>query len=282
MKGYTIGALTAVMLILQFTDVDLAERLAPDPQVCARIMGHVREQEARVLWEQAIAAKGGIDKLQSVQNMFISSRAEYTTHQGKRNSTKEEELLVFPDKQWLWTDMRPDVFGLRVEMYNYEARTFYILAPDDSDKEIHQLADYKKWEESPLLITQVLYFMETSWVKPVPIAVRRGEVRKHTVDIVQTQVNGKRVDFALDPITHLPVRCIFYKTSNGLDVPIVVTDVSNYVDILGISVPQQLTPEGGSTYFDNIRINVKYNEDIFAKPTTIEAGPEAWKPMAEK
>jgi hypothetical protein len=168
------------------------------------------EQEARRLWEQAIAAKGGREKLCGVKNMVISSRAEYGTHQGKRNSWYQEELVVFPDKTWHWNDMRPDVFGLRIEMRNYGAKTAYVLTPEVPKEEIRHLTNDYKWEQTPLLNIQVLYFLETSWVKPVPIAVHQDKVKGQTVDVVQTQVLGERVDFALDAQTHLPVRVSSY------------------------------------------------------------------------
>src|SRR5438552_1229 len=80
------------------------------------------QEEARKLWEASIAAKGGRERLLGVKNIVISSSAEYTTHKGKDNSIKEEELFVLPDKKWSWEDYRPDVFELRVEMFNYEAK----------------------------------------------------------------------------------------------------------------------------------------------------------------
>jgi hypothetical protein len=278
MKAYSIATLTGLALFLN-TGV-MTEKLSPELRKNSSATVQSNEQEARKQWEQAIAAKGGREKLCGVNNIAISSRAVYGTHLGKRNSIRQEELFVFPYKMWTWNDMRPDVFGLRVEMYNYEARTFYILVPEDPDKETRRVADYKKWEDSTLLNTQLFYFMETKWVKPVPVAVHRGEVRKRAVEIVQTQVNGHRVDFALDPQTHLPVRITSYNKliTGGEGFTISNVDISEYVEVNGIKVPLKATPENGSTFNSKVQINVGYNEEIFVKPTTIEAGPEAWRP----
>jgi hypothetical protein len=237
------------------------------------------QQEARWLWEQAIAAKGGREKLH-VKNIVISSRAEYTTHQGKRNPWSQEEVFVFPDKQWHWNDMRPDVFGLRIEMRDYGAKTAYVSTPDLPEMEIRHLATDYRWEETPLLKIQLLYFLETRWVTPVPIAVHQSKVNGQTVDIVQTQVFGQRVDFALHTLTHLPVRISYYNRSITGRGPFTISnvDVSEYVEVDGIKVPQKAAPENGSAFSDKIQINVDYNEQIFLKPTTIEAGPEAWRP----
>ncbi len=238
------------------------------------------QKEAAQLWEQAIAAKGGRERLHRVRNMVISSRAEYGTHLGKRNSWNQEELDVFPNKKWHWSDMRPDVFGLRVEMYNYERRVFYISTPDAPEKETRQIPDYKTWERSTLLNDQVLYLMETSWVKPEPIAIYRSTVNGQTVDIVETQVFNERIDFALDSITHLPSRISYYNKSITGRGPLTISnvDLSDYVEVNEIKVPRKVKPENGSVFSTKIQMNVEFNEEIFTGPKAIEAGPEVWRP----
>jgi hypothetical protein len=44
------------------------------------------EEEARKLWEAAIRAKGGRDRLINVRNRLDTSRSQYVTHKGKTNS----------------------------------------------------------------------------------------------------------------------------------------------------------------------------------------------------
>jgi hypothetical protein len=242
------------------------------------------EQEARKLWEQAISAKGGRERLYSVRNVLMSSRAQYTTHLGKHNSKRREELFVLPDKTWAWDDMRPDVFGLRIEMYNYEAKISYVLTPDAPKVEIRHLTQEYTWEEFGLLNSQVVSFMETKWVKPVPMVVCQGTVNGQLVDIIQTQVFGKRFDFALDRLTRLPVLVSSYDKliTGGEGFTIFNVYLSDYVEVNGIKMPQKITPENGATYSERVQINVDYNEGIFAKPTTIEAGPEAWRSQVKR
>ena len=75
-----------------------------------------------------------------------------------------------------------------------------------------------------------------------------------------------------NPLTHTD------RIVGGTLMPIVVADLANYVQINGIKVPQTSAPQDGSTVSNKIQINVDYNEEIFLKPTTIEAGPETWRP----
>ena len=59
------------------------------------------QAEAQRLWELAIAAKGGRERLYSERNILISTtRSNYQT----------VELRVFPDKFWRWTG-QPEQFG---------------------------------------------------------------------------------------------------------------------------------------------------------------------------
>jgi hypothetical protein len=89
------------------------------------------ETEARRLWEQAILAKGGRERLRGIRNIVISSRGEYIMHGRKTNTVVSETLFVFPGKVWSWQDYGKDGFGSRMEMHNYEANTKYIVTPNE-------------------------------------------------------------------------------------------------------------------------------------------------------
>ena len=74
---------------------------------------------AQEIWEEAIRAKGGREKLEAVRNIFISSRSKYW-HGLKRHEVFTQSLHVFPGKMWLWQDYGSDVFGLNVYVYNFD------------------------------------------------------------------------------------------------------------------------------------------------------------------
>jgi hypothetical protein len=96
------------------------------------------------------------------------------------------------------------------------------------------------------------------------------------VDVVQTTVNGKRVDFGLDPKTHLLVTVSYYDVVRGKTY-VTSLALSDYVEISGIKVPQTIKYDDGTEYNQSYQFNVEYNQDLFIKPPSIEAGPEAWK-----
>lgn len=236
-----------------------------------------QSNEAERIWELGIAAKGGREALHGVRNFVISSKGEYTSRAFKKNKIRQEILYVLPDKFWSWSDYRPAVFGLRVQMYNYETSMKYTLSEGDPN---HPLEPINEQDRSTRDILWALmpYFPETKWLKPELLGVKEGIVGLQTVDIVETSVRGRRVDFAFDRETHLPVRVSYFSTNKNKTKTYVTTiDLADYVDVGGIKLPQKLKYYDGSKYRESYQLNVGYNEDIFTKLTKIEDGLEAWK-----
>src|SRR4051812_47867497 len=77
------------------------------------------KQNAQALWEQAVAAKGGRERLHDVNSLVIFYQQTVrnvlgtVVHRGL-----VERLYVFPDKSWSWDDGLPPPFHLTVSMYN--------------------------------------------------------------------------------------------------------------------------------------------------------------------
>jgi hypothetical protein len=232
-------------------------------------------EEAAAVWEQAIAAKGGRERLHSVRNIVITGRAVYRSRMLKKNQIQQEGLYLLPHNSWVWNDLRPDVFGLRVTMYNYDTKMKYVISEGEPHRRLEPITEADKTgSETDGLLS---YLPETKWLTPVLIGSSTGRVRQRPVDIVETRVNGERVDFALDRKTHLPVRVSYYDVIKGKTYTTEV-ELSDYVEISGIKVPQKVKYEDGTEYEQTYQFNVDYNEDIFVRPTTIQAGPQAWKP----
>ena len=107
------------------------------------------------------------------------------------------------------------------------------------------------------------------------LGVKAGKVGQQTVNIVEITVKSNRVDFALDPKTHLPIRVSYYSTDNKTYVTTV--DLADYIEVGGIKLPQTVRYDDGTQDKKSYQLNVGYKEDIFTKPTHIEAGAKAWK-----
>lgn len=234
-----------------------------------------KRQEAQRLWELVIAAKGGRERLFAVRNMVISSRGEYASSALRKNHVRREELLVFPHKYWFWDDYRPDVFGLSVSMYDYDNNISYLITDSDPYHPPEPMANRQR--NKALRNDQLSFLLETRWFKPSLVNASTGKVGMRAVDILQTIVDGERVDFFFDQQTHLPARISYYDVFNGKTYSN-TQSFSDYTKVNGIGVPQTIVYDDGSKYKSSFQFNVEYNENIFVRPPPIEAGPEAWRP----
>ena len=235
---------------------------------------------AETIWERGIAGKGGREALFGVRSFAISARGDYGSRKLKKNEVRQEVLYVLPDKFWSWSDYRPDVFGLRVTMYNYETSTKYVISDGEPVGQLEPLNE-KDRRNTDVLWALLPFFPETKWLKPVLVGVTVGKVGQQTVDIVETSVKGRRVDFAFDRKTHLPIRVSYYSSGRNKTY-ITPIDLADYVEVGGIKLPQTLKYDDGTDNKQIYQLNVDYNEEIFIKPTRIEAGPQAWKASAPR
>lgn len=244
-------------------------------------------QEAQRIWEQAVAAKGGRERLYAVQNLVISTVGNYTTGSGKTNTVRTEAFFVFPNKIWRWMDYRPDVLGLTVEMYNFDSGVNYIITSDNTPPTPQAIrpSETSKSHTRGLLS----YLLETKWLKPELVSARTGRIGRCTVDVVRTtlrdEVEGfasenRYIDFAFDRETHLPIRVSYYHKRGDQEVLDVAENLSDYTEVNGIKVPQKGEVDGSLEKI-NIQINVPYNEDLFATPPSIASGPGAWRPKVK-
>lgn len=237
-------------------------------------------QEAERLWESAIVAKGGRERLQAVENLQISIR-EKVWYGLRRIPYIDESLYVFPGKYWKWNDQKKSIFGLSLRMYNHERDLYFSYVDRGKGGHLARPIDWVHGKAGliPLYDVQLRYFMETKWVKPIPVSVHKLKIDGKSVDVVQTIVKGyptkdgkdeERIGFALNPKTHLPIRIVFYKVpfreeySGG-------TPLSDYVVVDGIQMPSKVYGLRVS-----YQINVDYDEQIFIREPNIEAGIKQW------
>ena len=233
------------------------------------------KDEAVRLWDLAVAAKGGREKLYSIQNMVGSISSEYR-FEGSKIKSRTEQFVVFPNKEWSWDDDRPSVFGLRMTMYDWEKQKQYNVL--FRGEPFHGLVAMEKNVVDLGKMSWVAnIFLETKYHKPVPQSVSKGKVDSKRVDIVQTILGDERIDFALDEMTHLPVKFTHYIHNLGTKPGDLFYEgfLTDYIDVQGIKMPRGSGKGNGKkTVF---QFNVEYNEEIFRTPPRFEVGPEAWK-----
>ena len=234
--------------------------------------GNSQEMATRA-WEQAILAKGGREKLRSVENMVLSSQGSF--QKGNRKiSIHLVDLYVFPNKWWSWNDQRPSEFGLSMKMSDQEMGKSYSLQYKGENFSGLETINRKKGDRGfPGLIDLL---PETRWDKVIPLKLTNGNFRGRNVQIVQTQLYEWRIDFYLDAETHLPL----YVVSFSGDKSALKTRLLEYVDVAGIQMPSKVvfeSSDGEMTYQRSYWFNVAYDQNIFKVPPPFEAGPESWK-----
>lgn len=240
------------------------------------------KKEAERLWELAIQAKGGRNKLAKVESILISSVGKFSTILGARKTLRRESLYVLPGKSWDFEDYgSSSPLGASIKMFNYEHKTMYFQGRGGSDLGVTPLSEKIIAAQYGGRNVEISLLLESKWLIPVPVTASQGKIGSAIVDIVETSVNGQRVDFFLDRTTHLPLQVNFYRVppDKGL---MVSHHFADYRDLGGIKVPQRVRYASGNApsgrNFDKtvIQFNVDYDPDIFVKPTS-RFGPEAWR-----
>lgn len=223
-------------------------------------------ERAKELWEMAIAAKGGRERLRAVQSIAITQ-----TFSGRGPTT---ELCVFPDKYWAWEDRRPSKLGLAAEVRNFQQNVGYFVVghlPNDPKKS--ELKPEARW---PITECQLINLLETNWFKPQLLTSYRDNLGSNAVDVVEIKVDQFRTGVFLDSKTHLPVRIGYFLRDTG-DRIFKSYGLSDYREVKGILVPHSISYNGGRSIPLKIEINVDYDPAIFERAPRIADGAEQWR-----
>ena len=223
--------------------------------------------EAERLWELAVAAKGGRERLHSVDSFLISA--------GSRKHPLID-LYAFPGRYWRW-DAAPEPLGLRVQMMNAERGEAYLTHPDDP-KSPRKLGDvFMRSCQFFVTEAQLYFLLETRRHRPVPIEAREGEARGRRTDVVRVLVGDRLADYYLDRKTHLPVKVVYPARDDSRR----HFEAKDYADVGGLMLPSKVSYGGGFSSYAYV-VNPEYDAALFERPPTVEAGADAWRPRASR
>jgi hypothetical protein len=234
--------------------------------------------QAEALWEQAVAAKGGRERLRSVRNFTVasSSRYERSPRPDVAVGISTESLFVLPGRWWSIWDYRPGKLGHGVNLFDFEKGIGYLSSngrPAPRLERADLLEDFRyRFREA-----QFIYLLETEWVRPMPVRARRERIGFKKVDVVETTVDGARVDFYLDRETHLPFRIVTGATpaarrEGRMNLSV---NLGDYTDVEGIRMPQQVDRADASNR-TTYRFNVNYDAELFERPPDPGARAGDW------
>jgi hypothetical protein len=220
----------------------------------------ITADDAKVLWEEAIRAKGGRERLHAIRN-FVMSSSETFPHSPRPDVISHEYsecLYVMPTRYWEYYDYRPGKMGDNgLALDTNQHRVLNQPGRGPAQGLYEDLV-------SRLREGQVVYLMETAFVRPEPVGVKRGRVGRIDVDVVETRVDADRVEFSFDRRTHLPVRIVLQdKRFVHL---IRIYRLSDYRPVDGIEMARNVSfgadeTKSPTTY----TFNVEYDESVFMR-----------------
>ncbi|MCI0564247.1 MAG: hypothetical protein MN733_37715, partial [Nitrososphaera sp.] len=238
-------------------------------------------ERARKLWELAVAAKGGRERLNQINNfvkIFAGERTHYI------------QFVALPDRYLSWYDHSgPNTlvynFASGFGYYEYFAGRKYHETYKDMRRE---MKSYDSAKMEFLYRPQIEYFLETRWLRPKLLSASKATIGRKNVDRVDVlvEVENLRIRFAvfLDEKTHLPVRvgsCRDEKTCEQITRGM---DFRAYREIAGIKIPTESCGIIGGDKWNRIHfeINAEYNPEVFDRPPDPNAGPYQWRKVGSK
>lgn len=251
------------------------------------------KERALALWEEAIRAKGGRERLRSVQNLLISSTknvhipGEATV---RTTTTETERLYVMPEKAWIY-ELTPEFdVSLEAKLINFE-QNFCSVTMAPARGGVPGLSFCLPTTPFEYLVQHpVIYLMETKWVRPVPLRVRVERKGIWQVEVIETQIGKIRADFYLDRKTKLPTKIVTNRLAGEWESvspsSLTTIELDHYKVVDGIQMPRRLTEitELSDTIDRRLdiedasyRFNVAYNPAIFHDPIPKNVKRHDWK-----
>lgn len=228
--------------------------------------------QARELWEKALAAKGGRERLRKIKNLYVAA------DQGRGD--RYLEFTVFPDYHFgLGYDASRELTVVEVTNATKDISWWQPQGHDNNPRKYNDDDAYE------ILLPQFLYLMVSHYLDPVPLRVRKQWMGLKRVEVVETDANGWRIDYYLDSKTHLPVRVVLplgprERAKGTMDH---IVTLSDYAAVDGVLMPHKAThaftfnsPRKGTDLL-TFEINADYDPEIFEKGPTDKTGAYAWR-----
>lgn len=225
-------------------------------------------------WEQAIAAKGGRDKLESIRTFFWSG--EMTVWQGlARRKHLDQMLYVFPDFAWSYQENTHPGLGRSVSHIRYDRG--YSLNVDHLRRDSYRypLPDKGYMGSIPALL------METHWMKPKLGDCNVDDTAQAIV--VEAEFSGWQYDFHFPRGESLPAKVVqhpsgqiantewtlgHYRKLGGIMLPIMLRQRDSIGIVLNLNMKYEINPEVPSSLIDS-------------DPTQTMA-PEGWRKVKSR
>lgn len=256
-------------------------------------------EKAKQLWEKVIEAKGGRENLYAVKNLVVSNKSYSPFEDEKFQNSKSEELYILSGKWWSWSDERPG-FTIGINQYDFESELGYEVTEDSKKPRIYKtyssetfptknteeirkakLKNDRFFYSKQIFLERIsMFLMETKWFQPQIDGVRTKEIDGKKLEVIVILFGSVKVEYFIDPKTYLPKkwrRSVWFEDKKVFDVEDEFF-LEDYIEVAGVKFPQIIRRTKKTETKTKYQVNVKYDENLFNKPPSIEAGADDWKP----
>jgi hypothetical protein len=227
------------------------------------------------VWEKAVAAKGGRERLHQIKSLAAYMKPAQVTLAGPHTTW----LCVFPDRYF-------EFDGRGSGEYPYVASNGVGLAGNPRAIVVNAAVDrvamdangtprvawrLTRLEQTRLTLNQILFLLESAWLQPQPVELKKRiltvEARGLTYRIWLNAANLPERVLELPPPHH--------KSGNLPDFRL-----EHYREVAGIQLPLRLTSTIGMrqwTWDVDYEIDGRINPKFFDRMPDLSDGPEPWR-----
>lgn len=235
-----------------------------------------RAADPAEIWEQAVKAKGGRDRLHRVQSLAVYMKPAAVNFRGPVTNW----LCVFPDRYFEFdgqgSGAYPFVGPGGMAGVADSPRALVVDASADRVAMDASGTPRASWHLTPLerertVLNQIVFLLDSAWLKPQPLELRRN--------VLIVQAAGGTYKLFLDR-ANLPERVLSLPVPGRK--PKVQYDyrLQRYQDFQGVQLPARVTSVSGvreSVWDVDYEVNAKYNPKLFERVPNLADGPEPWR-----
>jgi len=219
-------------------------------------------QEPQELWDQAVKAKGGSERLRAVHSLAIFLKPAAQNFPGLATNW----LCVFPDRYFEFdgAGVGGNQRALVVDGASDKAAADATGAPRGTRPLTNQ-------ERERLVLNQLVFLLETAWMQPRPVEAR-GRV-------LTVEASGRSYKLFLDG-AGLPERIVSLAMPKEKHSPHSDFRLARYVDFQGVMLPRRVTATASvseSVWDADYEVGAKYNPKLFERMPDLANGPEPWR-----
>ena len=224
--------------------------------------GETDVAKAKEILAAAVAAHGGIEKLQAVKNIVVEGRATTNTPMGPMN-LEGTSYYVYPDR------LREDIRMPQGEMgYVFDGASAFAMTPMGVQPLPPEMAASFKdavFRETIWLLTNL-----TQNDIPIQYAGTEEVMGKPAAIVLVTQPSGAMLRIFISEETHYVVKMGFRETAQGVTSNR-ETLMDDYRDVDGIKIPYHIVQNVEGELFTESRVssvllNAELDESLFQEP----------------